>query len=261
MKTGAAALEQIHGKMCVSFAVLCVCFQRDTDFNWCYRSVEQVDATMDAIKEQMAVASEISDAISGPITQTTIDEDELQNEFMELEQDVLNERLEGAGRAPVHTPAMPAKERTGTSTPTYQLSFVFAEALTPPTQQGSQHGRPRKKKTKKRSFELYKRSCRCNDRTYHAIPYSLTYLPLDRCTLLYARYYTIMALTIHSFYTLSQRRKDMLLCIAEIRHRLMYLVKYPKSLPPSLFSEELCRSDEDRSHRTCCGLMPPGCGP
>jgi len=91
MKTGAAALEQIHGKM----------------------SVEQVDATMDAIKDQMAVAAEISEAISGPITTTTIDEDELHDEFMELEQDVLNERLEGAGRAPVHTPAMPAKERTG----------------------------------------------------------------------------------------------------------------------------------------------------
>ena len=109
MKTGAAALEQIHGKMCVSVVVLCAC----QHFNWCYRTVEQVDATMDAIKEQMAVASEISTAISGPITTDTIDEDELQNELTELEQDVLNERLEGAGRAPVHTPATPTKERTG----------------------------------------------------------------------------------------------------------------------------------------------------
>lgn len=67
---------------------------------------------MDAIKEQMAVASEISQAISGPITTDNIDEDELQDELNELEQEVLDDRLKGAERAPVHTPATPVKERT-----------------------------------------------------------------------------------------------------------------------------------------------------
>lgn len=89
MKTGASALEQIHGKM----------------------TVEQVDATMDSIKEHMAVAQEISQAISGPITSDTIDEDDLQDELNELEQEVLDDRLRGAERAPVHTPATPTKER------------------------------------------------------------------------------------------------------------------------------------------------------
>ncbi|KAF8323790.1 Snf7-domain-containing protein [Clavulina sp. PMI_390] len=89
MKTGASALEQIHGKM----------------------TVEQVDATMDTIKEQMAVAAEISTAISGPIAVDPVDEDELQDELNELEQEVLDDKLRGAERVPVHTPATPTKER------------------------------------------------------------------------------------------------------------------------------------------------------
>lgn len=79
------------------------------------RTVEQVDATMDSIKEQMAVAAEISTAISGPITTDAIDEDDLQDELNELEQEVLDDRLRGAERVPVHTPATPTKERARTN--------------------------------------------------------------------------------------------------------------------------------------------------
>lgn len=89
MKAGASALERIHGKT----------------------SVEQVDATMDSIKEQMAVAAEISNAISGPITTDAIDEDDLQDELNELEQEVLDERIRGADRVPVGMPKTPEKER------------------------------------------------------------------------------------------------------------------------------------------------------
>lgn len=69
---------------------------------------------MDSIKEQMAVAAEISSAISGPITTDSIDEDDVLKEFNDLEQEELDERLKGAERAPVHTPATPTKERAGT---------------------------------------------------------------------------------------------------------------------------------------------------
>jgi len=89
MKTGAAVLEQIHGKM----------------------TVEQVDATMDKIKDQMGVAAEISAAISAPMSTDPIDEEDLQRELNELEQQELSDRLRGADRVPSHTPVTPTKER------------------------------------------------------------------------------------------------------------------------------------------------------
>jgi charged multivesicular body protein 4 len=59
---------------------------------------------MDAIREQMAVTTEISTAISGPITNDPIDEEALQSELDELEAQVLDDRVRGAERAPKHTP-------------------------------------------------------------------------------------------------------------------------------------------------------------
>ena len=67
------------------------------------------------------MAQEISQAISGPITSDTIDEDDLQDELNELEQEVLDDRLRGAERAPVHTPATPTKERAP-GMPTFALA-------------------------------------------------------------------------------------------------------------------------------------------
>ncbi|KAF9511033.1 hypothetical protein BS47DRAFT_1331287 [Hydnum rufescens UP504] len=88
MKNGAAALQKIHGKM----------------------TVEQVDATMDSIRDQMAVTKEISEAISGPIVSgMELDEDELEDELKELEEDVITDRLRGAEHVPAHTPASPIR--------------------------------------------------------------------------------------------------------------------------------------------------------
>jgi len=88
MKKGADALKQIHGSM----------------------SIDKVDATMDAIREEMEVANEISEAISNPLNVGhEIDEDELKNELAELEQEQLSELLEGADRVPVHSPSGPSR--------------------------------------------------------------------------------------------------------------------------------------------------------
>jgi len=89
MKGGATALSKIHRNM----------------------TVEDVDVTMDSIREQMAVTKEISDAISSTVvTGIEVDEEDIESELRELEGEVLDERLKGAERAPVHTPASPTRE-------------------------------------------------------------------------------------------------------------------------------------------------------
>ncbi len=66
---------------------------------------------MDSIREQMAVTKEISEAISGPVVSgTEMDEEELDRELAELEGEVLDDRLKGAERAPVHIPTSPTRE-------------------------------------------------------------------------------------------------------------------------------------------------------
>ncbi|KAK7049572.1 ESCRT-III subunit protein snf7 [Paramarasmius palmivorus] len=82
MKKAADALKVIHGKM----------------------TVEQVDATMAAVHDQKAVADEIADIISSPQGGELVDQDELEAELGELEQEALNERLQGAEHVPIHRP-------------------------------------------------------------------------------------------------------------------------------------------------------------
>ncbi|KAL5527577.1 SNF7 [Sanghuangporus baumii] len=85
MKKGADALKTIHGNL----------------------TPERVDATMSAINEQREIANEISEAISNPLnTGIDLDDEELKMELGELEQEVLNDRLAGADRAP--TTALPS---------------------------------------------------------------------------------------------------------------------------------------------------------
>ncbi|TIA68416.1 hypothetical protein E3P92_04042 [Wallemia ichthyophaga] len=83
MKKGSDALKSIHGNL----------------------NIDKVDNTMDSIREQMDLTNEISDAISNPVHHDPVDEDELNVELEQLEQDELNNRLLGAERAPMHTPA------------------------------------------------------------------------------------------------------------------------------------------------------------
>lgn len=82
MKKAADALKHIHGDL----------------------TMDKVDKTMADIQEQTQLAVEIQDQISsGPIG-ADLDEDELKRELEDLEQDKLNEMLQGAEPAPVHVP-------------------------------------------------------------------------------------------------------------------------------------------------------------
>lgn len=83
MKKASDALKVIHGNL----------------------TMDKVDATIASVNEQRELANEIADAISNPMGQPELDEDELRQELEELEQDELNERLSGAERAPIHLPA------------------------------------------------------------------------------------------------------------------------------------------------------------
>ncbi|KAI6119393.1 hypothetical protein EDD16DRAFT_1791425 [Pisolithus croceorrhizus] len=70
-----------------------------------FRTMDKVDATLSKIAEQREIATEIADAISGPIGAEVADEDELKAELEQLEQEHLDERLAGAEHVPVHVPA------------------------------------------------------------------------------------------------------------------------------------------------------------
>lgn len=74
MKDGAKAMKQMHG-----------------DFD-----IQNVDQTMDDIKDQLDVAAEISDAISRPLG-NEVDEDELDEELKELEEEQLDDELTKIG--------------------------------------------------------------------------------------------------------------------------------------------------------------------
>jgi len=88
MKKGSDALKAIHGNL----------------------SITKVDETMEAINSQREIANEISEAISNPVgAGIDIDEDELKQELAELESEELNDRLMGADRAPIHSPAGPSR--------------------------------------------------------------------------------------------------------------------------------------------------------
>ncbi|KAF8487571.1 late endosome to vacuole transport-related protein [Gautieria morchelliformis] len=88
MKKGSDALKAIHGNI----------------------NLNKVDETMEAINAQREIANEISEAISNPVgAGIDIDEDELKQELADLESEELNDRLMGADRAPIHSPAGPSR--------------------------------------------------------------------------------------------------------------------------------------------------------
>ena len=71
LKEGAEAMQQIHQHM----------------------TVEQVDKTIDSIREQMDVATEINAAISQPLGGEVIDDEEITTELEELEEHGMSEQL------------------------------------------------------------------------------------------------------------------------------------------------------------------------
>ncbi|KAK9471061.1 Snf7-domain-containing protein [Dipodascopsis tothii] len=77
MQSGAKAMKQIHGNM----------------------NMDKVDATMDEIREQVALSEEIGEAISRPLGHD-LDEDELEDELEALEQEALDAKMVNAGTVP-----------------------------------------------------------------------------------------------------------------------------------------------------------------
>ena len=72
MKQGAKAMKQIHGEY----------------------DVDKVEDTMDEIREQVELADEISEAISRPVGNEFVDEDELDEELKELEAEAKEQEQE-----------------------------------------------------------------------------------------------------------------------------------------------------------------------
>lgn len=83
MKHGSQAMKSIHGSM----------------------DVDMVDATMDDIREQMDLASEVSNAISNPLGLSTVDnEEDIEAELAALESSTIDEQFLSAS-APVASPS------------------------------------------------------------------------------------------------------------------------------------------------------------
>jgi len=93
MRTGAQAMRQLHRGM----------------------TSEQVDDTMEDIREQMDLANELNEAISQPLGGEIIDEDELEAELDALEQENVDEQLLGleAARLPTKLPSAPSTVPAG----------------------------------------------------------------------------------------------------------------------------------------------------
>jgi len=93
MKMGASSMKAVHNDL----------------------TIEKVDDTMDEIREQMEIASEIENAISTPLGGEMIDDDELLGELEELEQESLDEQLLGTQHVPQQKlPSVPSGKVTAT---------------------------------------------------------------------------------------------------------------------------------------------------
>ena len=90
MKNAGKAMKEIHGGM----------------------TIEQVDKTMDELREQQQLGEEIANAITSAPIGEPIDEGELEDELEGLEQEMLDERMVKTGALPVggeleRAPAVP----------------------------------------------------------------------------------------------------------------------------------------------------------
>jgi charged multivesicular body protein 4 len=92
MKNASNAIKQIHGGL----------------------TVDQVDQTMEDLREQHAVGEEIAEALTQGAGTMGVDEDELDEELAELQQELLDERMLKTGSVPVsdqinRMPSAPSK--------------------------------------------------------------------------------------------------------------------------------------------------------
>lgn len=107
MKNAGKAMKEIHGGM----------------------TIEQVDKTMDELREQQQLGEEIANAITSAPIGEPIDEGELEDELEGLEQEMLDERMVKTGALPVggeldRVPAVP------TGTRKFETKTVRTEILT-----------------------------------------------------------------------------------------------------------------------------------
>lgn len=92
MKQGASAMKQIHGEY----------------------DVDKVEANMDEIREQVELADEISEAISRPLANEYVDEDELDEELA-----MLQEEQEQQVKAPAQKQSAPQQTQREESLPDF----------------------------------------------------------------------------------------------------------------------------------------------
>jgi len=108
MKEGARAMKGIHKEM----------------------DIDNVEDTMDEIREQMDIANEISDAIAQPLGGEVYDDDELLDELEQLEQEGLDEQLLTANKTPaVSLPNAPTKAPVKTTVKATAEEDAELEAL------------------------------------------------------------------------------------------------------------------------------------
>lgn len=105
MKNASKAMKTIHGGL----------------------TVDQVDQTMEDLREQHAVGEEIAEALTQGAQTTGVDEDELDEELAELQQEQLDERMLKTGSVPVSDQIQRMPNAPTKNTPTAEEDDEEAE--------------------------------------------------------------------------------------------------------------------------------------
>jgi len=105
MKNASKAIQNIHGGL----------------------TVDQVDQTMEDLREQHAVGEEIAEALTQGAQTSGVDEDELDEELAELQQEQLDERMLKTGSVPVHDQIQRMPNAPTKNTPTAEEDDEEAE--------------------------------------------------------------------------------------------------------------------------------------
>jgi len=105
MKNASKAIQNIHGGL----------------------TVDQVDQTMEDLREQHAVGEEIAEALTQGAQTSGVDEDELDEELAELQQEALDERMLKTGSVPVHDQIQRMPNAPTKNTPTAEEEDEEAE--------------------------------------------------------------------------------------------------------------------------------------
>ena len=105
MRNASKAIQNIHGGL----------------------TVDQVDQTMEDLREQHAVGEEIAEALTQGAQTSGVDEDELDAEVAELQQEALDERMLKTGSVPVHDQIQRMPNAPTKNTPTAEEDDEEAE--------------------------------------------------------------------------------------------------------------------------------------